>query len=306
MEKWIADYLQGLSPAEFNFQISLLFLALGFLLFKTYQAHRRYRFVSDTATSRIASAAQGYVELKGLGELMPGDQILSPFSQRRCLWYQCIVERKKRHGKNTVWVEESNEISDHLFHLQDETGVCVVMPEGAHIVPSENHVWYGNHLAARQQAKHRAGRFSRYMGYGRYRFTEKLITIADALYVIGWFQTHQNIPSTRSISSQVESLLAKWKQQPAKYLKPFDLDGNAKIQQQEWKLIRSRAEQEVRKHYPTSVHHTISKPQQINHPFIISTQPEQQLLKRKRGLMLLYLVIFFLLLYVFLTAIKLH
>ncbi len=306
MDRWIADYVQGLSPAEFNLQISLLFVFLGFLLFKAYRTHRRYRFVSDTATSRIASAPQGYVELKGLGELMPGTPILSPFSGRRCLWYQCIVERKKRHGKNSVWVEESNDVSDHLFHLEDETGVCVINPEGAHTVPSETNIWYGSSLDARQQAKIKAGRFSRYIGFGRYRFTEKLITVADSLYVIGWFETVRHIVSQEVLSNQVEALISQWKLQPARYLRSFDIDGDGKIKSSEWKLIRRHAEQQVRKRNPTQVNHTLSKPQHTGQPYIISAQSEAQLLKRKRWFMFLYLVTFFLLLYVFLTAIKLH
>lgn len=54
------------------------------------------------ATSKIRSASQGYVELKGSGEFMPGDDILSPFSGNRCLWYQCTVDRKQKQGKRTT------------------------------------------------------------------------------------------------------------------------------------------------------------------------------------------------------------
>ena len=306
MDRWIQDYVKGLSSAEYQLQLSLLFIFLCFILYKAYKTHHRYRFINDTATSRVASAPQGYVELKGLGELMPGSNIESPFSHRRCLWYQCIVERRKSLEKYSVWVEESNDISDHLFQLQDETGVCVVIPDGAHIIPSEQRVWYGSHYQAKHQGIFKSWRFGRYIGFGRYRFTEKLIGVADPLYVIGAFKTIQKNVSNELIQHQVEALVQTWKLQPQRYLTAFDTNQNGKIQDGEWKRIRQHAEKEIRKQQNETVHHTIQKPRENHHPFIISAQTEEQLLKKKRGYLLLYLALFLVLLYVLLTAIKMY
>ncbi|NBX20824.1 MAG: hypothetical protein EBR58_05350, partial [Betaproteobacteria bacterium] len=55
-------------------------------------ALRRARAISNIATSRIASAAQGYVELQGRTNTT--DLIYSPLSNSPCIWYRyAIYER---------------------------------------------------------------------------------------------------------------------------------------------------------------------------------------------------------------------
>lgn len=305
MAGWFNDFVSGLSPAEYHLYTLALIVLIIAVLYKIYQSYHHLRFVSDTPTSRIASAAQGYVELKGLGELMPGSAITSPFSRQRCLWYQCKVERKQRIGRRTVWVEDSNEISDHLFHLHDESGSCVIDPEGARVIPSKQAVWYSSSLQSRHQGLSKASWFNRTMGMGHYRFTERLILVADPLYVIGWLRTVASTINPQTLQQQVDDLVKTWKQFPHRYLKSFDMDNNGKIQKQEWALIRQHAEQQVIKRHQSPDYHLIEKPQEKNHPYIISGLPESQLLKRHRWHLLLYLVLFFLLLYVLLSFLEL-
>src|SRR5574340_130547 len=47
-------------------------------------AYRRTRAVADTPTSKVASAAQGYVELIGEGRPLGGAPLLSPLTQLPC------------------------------------------------------------------------------------------------------------------------------------------------------------------------------------------------------------------------------
>lgn len=49
-------------------------------------SYRRARFIGDTPTSRIASAAQGYVELIGRGHHHPGGPVLSRCTLLPCIW----------------------------------------------------------------------------------------------------------------------------------------------------------------------------------------------------------------------------
>lgn len=305
MQGWIQAYVEGLSPAEFHLQAGILFIILCFILYSLYSTHHRFRFIADTPTSKIASAAQGYVELTGLGELMPGSTINSPFSQSRCLWYQCIIE-KRRQLNDTNWVQISNETSDELFHLSDETGVCVILPEGAVVMPSEHHVWYGHSEQARYQQQQKKGWWRGYLGTGKYRFTEKLIRVADPLYVVGLFETHQKIIQPDTFNRQVEALIQTWRNNPQKHLSAFDLDKNGKIQQREWIDVRHKAESIVRAQQSDDDHHLMKKPQHKSQPFVISSLPEQQLLNKKRLQIFFHLAIFFLLLYVLLSAINAH
>ncbi len=304
MPQWLSEYIYELSPAEYNFFTLVLFMAVLFSLYKIYQTHQRYRFIQDTATSRIASAAQGYVELKGLAELLPESKIVSPFSQRKCIWYQCKVEVKKTTGKRSHWIEESNQVSEEIFLIKDDTGACVVIPEQAEVIPSHQRVWYGNGL----QASHlnpEDSALSGFTGIGNYRFTEKMILVADTLYILGDFESVRKNPDAQTIQQQVKELIRHWKIQPMRFLKPFDRDGNGKIQKNEWNEIKRHAELKVMQQNQQSVIHTIRKPLEKNHPFLISTISEHELLNKKRLSLILYVMLFFVMLTVLITMINL-
>lgn len=303
MQQWLYPFFEGLSPAEYHFFNLALFLLLVFSAYKIYQTNQRFRFIRDTATSRVVSAAQGYVELKGLGEMLEGGNIVSPFSQRRCLWYQCKIEVKRSSGKRSFWVEESNDISEEVFLLRDETGDCVVIPDGAQVIPSQQRVWYGSGRQSMYQSNLNQSVLSRWIGFGNYRFTEKLIMVADSLYVIGEFESVRKSINEQSIQQQTDDLVKFWKTQPMRFLKPFDRDNNNKIEKKEWKQIREQAYLQVMSQHQQPLIHTISRGSEKKHPFIISALPEEELLKKKRIYLVLYLVLFFGLLFLFVNSI---
>lgn len=304
MPQWFSEYINGLSPAEYNFFTLVLFIAVVFSIYKIYQTHQGFRFIQDTATSRIASAAQGYVELKGLAELLPESNIISPFSQRRCIWYQCKIEVKKTTGKRSHWVEESKQISEEIFLLQDDSGACIVIPEGAEVIPSDQRVWYGDGLQDSHLSRKNSGLRSS-IGIGNYRFSEKLIFVADTLYVLGDFESVRRNPDAQSIQQQVKELIRYWKMYPVRFLKPFDTDNNGKIQKEEWTRVKQQAEIKVMQQNQRSAIHTIRKPQEKHYPFVISAVSEGELLRKKRLSLILYVMLFFVMLIVLITMINL-
>ncbi len=292
MPQWFSEYFYSLSPAEFNLFTLVLFIACAYLINRIYQTHQRYRFIQDTATSRIASAAQGYSEIKGTAELLPESYIQSPFSKRKCVWFQCKVEVKKTSGKRNYWVEESNLISDEIFILRDDSGDCIVIPEQARVISSYHRVWHGSGLQAAHTAPETSSHFN-FLAKGNYRFTESMIFVADPLYILGEFESIRKNPDEAAVKQQVEDLVQQWKIQPMRYLKPFDLDNNGKIQQQEWNRIRQHARTQVLQRYQQQQIHTIKKPRETSLPFLISTRSEQELLIKKRLSLVLYLMLFF-------------
>lgn len=306
MQDWISQYFKGLSQSEYYLQIGILFGVLFFLLHKLWSTYHRFRMIKDTATSKIASAAQGYVELVGLGEMLPGANTTSPFSSQRCLWYLCVVEKRKHDRDNDSWELESSEISDDLFLLQDETGVCIIIPDGAHVVESRKTVWYGNTTQARYKPQTNTGLLSKFLSHGDYRFTEKLIAVADSLYVTGVFETTAKIIHPDALKQHTKTLVQTWKTNPSRYLSAYDQDANGKINDQEWKRIYADAELEIADQQEHTVHHTLKKSPYTNQPFIISALLERDLLNKKRGLIAAYLVVFFPLLYILITALKVH
>ena len=306
LSEWINQYVHGLSVAEYHLQITLLAIFIGFVFYRLFKTYHRLRFINDTPTSRIASAAQGYVELKGLGELMPGPVITSPFSQRRCLWYQCIIEKRSNRLKHSYWEEESNLISDQLFMLVDDSGTCIIIPDGARVIPSEEKIWYGNSHYLKSGYLRNSSYLFHFLGFGNYRFTERLITVAEPLYVLGQFKSIRKTINPETLKIQTEALINTWKKNPETYLRQFDLDKNDKIQRAEWKLISQYARNKIRSEREATVHHTIQKPDERNQPFVISAVSEKQLLNKKRKYLVLYSILFFTLSYVLVSAIKAH
>ncbi|UCB55228.1 MAG: hypothetical protein JSW45_01450 [Thiotrichales bacterium] len=282
MFSWLEYEILGMSRTDYLVLFWVLAVGLLILLYYGFFAFKRFRFMDATATSKIRSAAQGHVELKGLGEFMQNDVIVSPFSGDRCLWYHCTIDKKRRSGKRTTWTSISNETSSHLFRMVDETGECIIDPDHAQVIPETDQTWYGRSTEYRSQRPPKKTLIS--LGIGDYRFRERLIRPATPLYALGWFRTVHSEPSDEYVSRQVEELVRQWKLQPQRYLSDFDLDQNGKIQQGEWKAVRAAARKQVlaKIHSQKREHHVLSRPEDKRHPYIISALEEELLVTRKK------------------------
>lgn len=291
---WLETEILQMGDGEYSVLLAFLIGVIIFLAYITHTALKRYRFMSGTATSKIRSAPQGYVELKGTGQLMPGDEIRSPFSGNRCLWYQCTVEQKKKNGKHANWINISDEMSNNLFHLLDETGECVIDPESAHVVPGLSRTWYGHDLQDRLRPSVAGGLFVG-IATGGYRFSEKIIRPASQLYALGNFRTEQHTADPATIETLVQELIRQWKLQPHRYLAEFDFDVSGKLNKQQWRTIQHKARLQVIGGIQQQSHNILARPQQAGKPFIISATEEEGLVARKKILSVSAVAIAFLL-----------
>jgi hypothetical protein len=282
MFSWLEFQILELPRMEYLVILGVLIAGFSYLVYYSFSVTKRYRFMDGTATSRIRSAAQGHVELKGLGEWMPNGEIHSPFSKRRCLWYHCTIDRKQSSGKRITWTNISDERSSQMFHLVDETGDCIVDPDDARVIPEMDTTWYGHSTEYRSRAPKKPTRFN--FSMGSYRFRERLLLPASTLYALGWFRTVHSNPSDEFIAKQVEDLVRTWKLQPAKYLREYDLDQNGKIEKREWKVIRAAARKQVlnRLNNEKQEHHVISCPANSRQPYILSARTEEDLVTIKK------------------------
>jgi hypothetical protein len=283
MFSWLESEILAMSRTDYLVMLGILASGCAYLVYHSFRAFRRFRFVDGTATSKIRSAAQGLVELKGLGEWLPGDSITSPFSNSRCIWYHCTIEKRQRRGKRSSWTNIFDECSGDLFRLVDDTGWCVIDPDHAHVIAESDITWYGSSTDSRSKVPPRTRWLSLSIG-GNYRFRERLIRPATSLYALGEFRSFQNNRAEEVIAKQVEDLLGQWKLQPQRYLVDYDFDGNGKIQQQEWKAIRAAARKRVlaKMNRQDSEHHLLLRPQDTRHPFILSAVAEEELVANKK------------------------
>ena len=199
-----------------------LTLLLGTALFGIWRSLRHTRLVEDTPTARIASAAQGYAELRGRGLSLAGQPLLSPLSGLPVLWWRLLTEKQDSKGK---WQQESLEQSHASFLLDDGSGSCLVDPEGAEM------------LVQRREVTER----------DEQRYTLWTLLPNDPVYVLGDLRTLGSLAdSGMSESQRMRDLLEQWKADQADLLRRFDLDGNRAIDLQEWALAHAQARREAR------------------------------------------------------------
>lgn len=185
-------------------------------------ALNRLRAIRDTPTSKIASAAQGYVELIGRGRSFGETPLLGKLSLLPCLWYRYKIEQR---DSEKDWRTIDSGESDDSFLLCDDTGVCVVDPEQAEILTLHRDQW--------QKDGH--------------RYTEWKLIEQDRLYVIGQFRTQGGSNLEFDTRAELNALLAEWKNDMPTLHARFDLDNNGTLDMQEWMLARSAAKREVAK-----------------------------------------------------------
>ena len=184
--------------------------------------YRRYRQIHDLPTSRVASAAQGYVELSGKSKLLPGHPVTSRLSSQTCCWYAYEIEEK--NSKDQWRTVDSGRSVEH-FLLVDATGQCVISPEGAEVLTKQHKSWTQSDR----------------------RYTEWLILEGADCYAIGEFSTKSaNVAGAREERADVGALLADWKQDQKQLIERFDLNKDGRVDVKEWELARLQAQREVR------------------------------------------------------------
>jgi hypothetical protein len=183
---------------------------------------RRRRALSDTPTSRIASAAQGYVELFGRGKPLDEPPLLSHLTALPCLWYRYLVQEQTSDGK---WRTVNQGESEASFIIEDGSSRCVVDVEGAEILTRHKETWT------------RDG----------YRNTEWKLLIDDRVYALGQFRTISGGTQELDSHADIAGLLGEWKKNKPDLLKRFDLNADGTLDMQEWALARQAARRAVEK-----------------------------------------------------------
>ncbi|MBI1174667.1 MAG: hypothetical protein GC139_05290 [Sideroxydans sp.] len=240
-------------------------------LFAWLSALRRLRLVRDTPTSRIASAAQGYAELIGRGKQFNDPPLLGKLSLLPCLWYRYKIERKD--SKNEWRTEESGE-SAAPFMLEDDSGRCIVNPDGAEILTMHKDTWQR----------------------GTYRYTEWKLLDIDTIYAIGQFRTFGGSSTETTTKQEMNAVLAEWKQDMPSLHQRFDLNNDGQLDMQEWMLARQAARREAKKrvseaHVQPDTHYLLQPHDQ--RLFLISNLPQNKLERRYWFWTWAHLIIFF-------------
>jgi len=223
-------------------------------------ALRRRRALHDTPSSRVASAAQGFVRLQGRGKALGGPPLLAPLTQLPCLWYQYKIEVK--HDRQ--WATEEQGRSSVSFLLDDGSAECVVDPEGAQVLPQRRDSWT----------------------QGDRRYTQSLLLAQETLHVLGEFHSHSGADLALDPRRDVGERLEAWKADMPALRQRHDRNGDGQIDLEEWEAVRQAAQAEVAQEHAalraTPQSHHLRQPHPPL-PFLISAVPIDRLARRLRG-----------------------
>lgn len=233
------------------------------------------------------------MELEGIGRLLDGPSLIGPLTRIPCLWFRYKIEHRESHqdsrGSRSTWSIVQSGVSDGVFLLEDDTGRCIIDPEGAEVIAADSDVWYGHDNFSRSGPPARKSWFR--FGSGDYRYTEQRL-MPGSIYALGWFNTLRN--AAGDVNTEVSALLREWKGDQPGLLARFDRDRDGQIDLQEWDSARAAALQEVlklRSHRPhASSSNVLARSANDRQPFLLSALSQRALAWRYRRHSLLALL----------------
>jgi hypothetical protein len=241
----------------------------------------RARHLLDTPTSRIRSAAQGYVELVGILRELGVPQPIAPLTGEHCLWWRYCIEEYRSNGKRSSWNVLERGTSEAWLRLADATGECLIDPRGADVHPAYRKVWTGSLRPPRGVAP--SGWLGLLSSGKRYRYTEERLHEGEPLYAIGDFRTTGGGRHGLDLSSAKREVIRQWKGDYAGLLQRFDSNADGQLDEQEWNRVhlaaRLEAEDRHRQSSAAPEQHQLSRPDEAL-PFVLSSHGEEVITRR--------------------------
>jgi len=185
------------------------------------------RNIEDSPTSKIRSAAQGYVELKGTPKPFPNYPTIGKLTQKPCAWYRYTVEifqTIRTPSQTNGWHLLDQGISQALFLLDDGTGQCVIQPWGAEIMPTQ--ISWRGHTRIPSPPSTSFLRWFFWDSWGSYRYTEYRLEFGMPIYASGMFRTLSSTDPRIQDALLLKSYLTQNNLYDFNFLSKEDLVGN--------------------------------------------------------------------------------
>jgi hypothetical protein len=237
----------NLSTQQYWFSVALAAAAAGYTFWFGFKAWRKNRLIGDTPVSRIRSAVQGYVELRGRGASSPENPIKGPLTHRSCAWWRYKIQEWRRSGKSKAWVTIEEGTSETPFVLDDGTGQCLVDPRGAEVVGPTKDIWCGDSRYPGVRLPEETGLLgwlAKNLTTRPYRYIEQRLESGRYLCAIGEFRTEGGV-RTGDQQAEVSAVLHDWKCDQTGLLARFDANHDGVIGAAEWEQARTAAAAQV-------------------------------------------------------------
>ncbi|MGD9599191.1 MAG: hypothetical protein AB7G76_14715 [Steroidobacteraceae bacterium] len=239
---------------------------------------RAIGLMEGTATSRVATAAKGYVELFGTARSAGGAPVRDPVQLQPCLWFKVVAERRS----GNKWEVTRRESSTEPLALEDGTGSCLILPGEAKIDEEQDPDAVVPDGSSR---RHRIWR----------------VVDGDPLYALGFLERRDPPragPAPGSVAADQAGieLLRVWKRDQSRLLQRFDADHNGRIDAAEWERARlaardavaadiARDDAQARAAATAAPDGHIAyrlRPPHDDRPLLVSSRPEADVLRRIR------------------------
>ncbi len=232
---------------KFWLLVAGLAAAAAYSFWYAFKAWARNRVIEDTPTSRVRSAAQGYVELNGRCLPAADSHNRAPLTGIPCAWWRYKIERRGYNGRSRSWSTVDSGTSTEPFLLDDGTGRCLIDPSGAEVFPGATDVWYGPDAWPQVRIPNGTGAFAWLVDNlvtDTYRYTEYRLQSDGPVYAIGAFRSLGGV-SVESPDGAVSELLREWKRDQAALLARFDGNHDGALSAAEWDQARAAARKQV-------------------------------------------------------------
>lgn len=193
---------------------------------------RRRQLVSGTPTSKVATAAKGYAEFRGRARNALPMPLRDPITNTACVWFH--VETEKFDFGKWRWRTVGSVQSGRPFALEDETGLCLVLPQDARLL-----------TRPAQRVKERL----------TLRHNVRRILDGEHLYAIGHLERIDAAADPERSTAEpsfspdferrVAELMRDWKRDPVKRARVFDPNRDGQTDDAEMTAARELARAEV-------------------------------------------------------------
>jgi E3 Ubiquitin ligase len=221
--------------------------AAAYSFWYAFKAWAKNRVIEDTPTSRVRSAAQGYVEISGLSVLPPDCHNKAPLTRIPCAWWRYKIEERRYAGRSRSWFTIQGDTSTEPFLLDDGTGQCLIDPRGAEVFPGASNVWYGPSEWPEVRIPDGTGilgRLADALLTDKYRYTEYRLQAHEHVYAIGAFRSLGDA-GAEDTETAAANLLHDWKKDQAALLARFDTNHDGTLSAAEWEQARAAARGQV-------------------------------------------------------------
>ncbi len=192
-----------------------------------------------TATSKIATAAKGFVELAGIARPLSAVPLNDPIARKACVWFHVCTEERSGIGGEREWKVIDTKSSNRPFVIEDDSGSCAIMSLEVEVERNSPEV-----IKVRSDLRHKVWR----------------IHSGDPIYALGHIERLQAgelglgaggaplkeaaltpYDLKKKVHDQMTGLLRLWKQDQPKLIARFDTDGNGRVDWHEWEKAQATA-----------------------------------------------------------------